>query len=189
MPKHSRLIPTSLPEKLFTNAWIICTNVYLSIKWTSVNLFLSRWTSWIVCEMDFSRCGFLIALRASTEEKKPATENGRKIDLSGRLTLIFRMLWQKIFFLKTVEKNTTLLCWSNKSLIGEMAWSEIHSLFKFKCHVSVNFREFLQWFAATRSTSNILHPRQQSNLKWLNYNRRDFKFIFNEGIIFGKSQL
>lgn len=101
---------------------------------------------------EFFRCGFLIALLVVLLQEETRDSNDReKIDLSGRLTLIFRMLWQETFLQR---KTTQRLCWSNKSLIGEMARSEFHSLFKFKCHVSVSFESslafyILHWFEAT----------------------------------------
>lgn len=47
-PKWKSSTPTQALTPVARDAWIIRTNVYLSIKWTSVNLYLSRWTSWIV---------------------------------------------------------------------------------------------------------------------------------------------
>lgn len=98
------------------DAWIIRTNVYLSIKWTSVNLYLSRWTSPEWCVKTGK--GFLPMWDSNcfdydTLEPCHARHNEReKIDLSGRLTLIFRMLWQQKFYVVLLIK-WKLFNWGN----------------------------------------------------------------------------
>lgn len=119
------------------DAWIIRTNVYLSIKWTSVNLYLSRWTSWIVWNGFFpmwdSNCFIHIFHGTSRCERGEESENRfiRQIKFNFPNALAGKILRRR---------KTVFRCWSNESLIGEMARSEFRSLFKFKMLCFTEFR-------------------------------------------------
>lgn len=87
---------------------------------------------WIVCEMDFCRCGILIAL---------CTVRGRHHDeRENRFIRQIKFNFPNALAGKNLTPKSVACCWSNGNcLIGEMVWSEFRSLFKFKCYVRVSF--------------------------------------------------